>query len=268
MRCVAVALAIVALVLTGCPAVYPELGTRTRTVVQGQALDPPPPSDLKWIKFLSARVPARTRDGRLWQSNGKASPYVKLYANDVLVVKTESQPDTLEPTWPNGPRGNFRIQPTDRVRVELWDSNALNDKPIGLREMGVASDLRAPDGQLQVDFEEGAASGAYVTLAFEPAHAVSGLGLWYELRSTDCAITRTLAESPAERAGLVAGDSVVLLGDKPIEGQTADDVRSAFNAVPLGGLKLTLRRADGTTTQVTLKEGPIYATFGQFGPID
>jgi len=52
--------------LAGCPAVYPELGTRMRPMPAGIALDPPPPGDLRWVRIVSASVPARTRDGRSW----------------------------------------------------------------------------------------------------------------------------------------------------------------------------------------------------------
>jgi hypothetical protein len=263
-----VAFVTMALALVGCPAVYPELGTRTRSIPPGQPLDPPPPPELRWIKFVSGHVPARTRDGRPWQANGKASAYAKLLANGVEVFKTSSEADTLDPTWPNSPHGNFKILPTDRLRVELWDSNPINDKPIASRELGVAGDLHVAEAQIRVQFEEGIASGGEVVLAFDTAHAVSGLGLWYELRTADCAITRMLAQSPAERAGLVAGDVVLRIAGREIKGLTPDDIRSAFNAVPLAGIKLTVRHADGSTAEIVVKEGPIYPTFEQFGAVD
>jgi hypothetical protein len=256
------------LALVGCPAVYPELGTRTRNIPAGQPLDPPPPPDLRWVKFLSGRIPERTRDGRTWQANGKASPYAKLLANGKEVLKTNPEADTLSPKWPDSPRGNFRIAPTDRIRVELWDNGAINDKPIGARDLGVAAELHIMDGQLGVQFEEGIGPQAEVVLAFEPAHAVSGLGLWYELRSAECAITRRLDGSPADRAGLVPGDEVVRIGERDVKTLTPNDIKSAFNAVPMGGLKLTIKRTGGASADVVLKEGPIYPTFDQFGAVD
>jgi hypothetical protein len=254
--------------LAGCPAVYPELGTRTRTLPAGQALDPPPPEDLHWLKFLSGRIPKRTRDGRPWQENGLASSYAKLFANNKEVLKSHAQDDTFTPTWPESPHGNYRILPTDRIRIELWDAHAINDKPIGVRELGPASELHVSEGKVTVEFEEGIASAAEVVFAFEPAHAVSGLGLWYELRTNDCAITRKLEGSPADRAGLLPGDEVVRLGGKDVKTLTPDDIRSAFNAVPIGGLKLTVRHATGAMADVVLKEGPIYPAFDQFGAVE
>jgi hypothetical protein len=250
---------------TGCAAVYPELGTRTRSIPAGQPLDPPPPDDVRWIKFLSAQVPDKTRDGRPWRANGKASPYAKMMKNGVELFKTVPQADTLTPTWPAGPRGNFHVAATDRLRVELWDSNPLDDKPIGSRELGTAEGISAADGKLVVDLD----NGAELTLAFQPAHAVSGLGLWFELHTPGCAITRLLEGSPAERAGLLAHDEVLKMGNRDVSTMTPDEIRSAFNAVPLDGLSLTVKHAkDNSTTEVTLHEGPIYPTFEQFGPVD
>jgi hypothetical protein len=249
----------------GCAAVYPELGTRTRSLPAGQPLDPPPPEDVHWMKFLSARVPAKTRDGRSWQSNGKAAPYAKALKNGVELFKTSTESDTLTPTWPGGPRGNFRLAPTDRLRVELWDSNPINDKPIAARELGTAESIQAAEGKIVVDLDE----GAELVLAYEPAHAVGGLGLWFELRTPGCAITRLLEGSPAERAGLLAHDDVLKMGNRDVTTMTPDEIRSAFNAVPMDGLSITVKhQKDNSTTEVTIREGPIYPTFEQFGPVD
>lgn len=259
---------LLALALAGCPAVYPELGTRTRPIPAGRTLDPPPPPELRWIKFLSGRVPEKTRDGRSWQANGKASPYAKLLVNGAELVKTVPESDTLAPTWPGSPRGNFKIEPGDRLRVELWDSNPLNDKPIGIRELGRAGEVQTFDGRIQVMMEEGVQSAGEVVLAFEPAHAVSGVGLWYELRSTGCAVTRLLDQSPAQRVGIVAGDELIRIGGQEVSGMTPDDIKTAFNAIPMDGVKLLVKHAGGAVADITLKEGPIYPTFAQFGAVD
>jgi hypothetical protein len=263
-RAVLVLLAL-ALTAPACAAVYPELGTRTRSIPAGQPLDPPPPDDVHWLRFISARAPDKTRDGRPWQSNGKASPYAKMLRNGVELLKTNAQADTLAPTWPGSPHGNFRIAPTDRLRVELWDSNPVNDKPMGSRELGAAEGVLAADGKVIVDLDD----GAEVVFAYEPGHAMSGLGLWYELRTPGCAITRLLEGSPADRAGLVAHDEVLKMGARDVKTMTPDEIKSAFNAVPLAGLSLVVKHAsDSSTTEVTLREGPIYPTFEQFGPVD
>jgi hypothetical protein len=209
-------------------------------------------------------VPEKNRGGQPWQANGKASPYAKLLLDGKELFRTSVQSDTLEPTWPGSPHGNFKVSPEARLRVELWDSNPLNDKPIGARDLGVVGDLSVFDKQLRVDFE----NGAEVVLAVEPAHALSGLGLWYELRTEGCAITRMLEGSPAERAGLKPGDEVLKIGPREVKAMTSDEVKSAFNAVPLDGLALTIKHAGGAVTDVNVKEGPIYPLFSEYGSVD
>src|SRR4051812_36801351 len=83
--------------VAGCPAVYPELGTRTRLLAPGQPLDPPPPEGIRWMKVLSAHVPELNRGGRPWQANGKfADPYAKVFINDKEMFRTPVQSNTLE----------------------------------------------------------------------------------------------------------------------------------------------------------------------------
>lgn len=258
------ALLLTACALSGCPAVYPELGTRTRSIPAGVPLDPAPPSELRWMKFVSARVPERTRDGRKWGPGGKPSAYAKLLVNGKDVLRTPAQSGTFEPTWPAAPRGNFKLGPNDRLRIELWDSAALNDKPIGVNDVGIPNEQHRLDKRIRVEFDD----GGEVVLAFEPAHAVQGLGLWFELRTDSCFITRLLEGSPAERVGVKAYDEVVKIGPREVKGMSADEIKSAFNAVPFDGLPLTLKHAGGAVQDVTLKEGPIYPTFEQFGVVD
>jgi hypothetical protein len=262
------ATALLALALAGCPAVYPELGTRTRPVTAGRILDPPPPAELRWIKVLSATLPAHARDGRPWQPNGKASAYARLLVNGVELIKTNVESDTLTPTWAGSPHGNYRIAPGDRFRVELWESDSINDKPVGARDLGMAGDLQVLDGRLHVEMEEGIASSSTLDIAFEPAHAVTGLGLWYELRTTGCTVTRLLEQGPADRAGLKAGDELIRIGDREAKVMTPDEIKSAFNAIPMEGLKIQVRHSAGAVEELLLKDGPIYASFAQFGPID
>jgi hypothetical protein len=258
-------LAAIAAMLTACPAVYPELGTRTTKVASDRPVEPPPPKELRWLRFVSAEVPPRTRDGRTWSKGDKLpDPYAKLFVNGVEVMRTPVQSSTLKPTWPDGPRGNFRIEPADKLRVELWDKNALNDRPIGVRDLGRASEESRQTQQIRVELE----GGGEVLLAFEPAHPVLGVGLWYELRNDSCFVTRLLEQSPAARAGVEKGDEVLKIGGKDVKSTTPDDVQSRWNAIPMAGLPVTVRHAGGATMDVVLKEGPIYPLYQQFGPID
>ena len=104
-------------------------------------------------------MPTETRDGRKWGSDlGRkcADPYAVLLVNGKLLLKTPAQGGTLTPTWPDGPAGNFRLKDTDRFRVELWDSNTINDHPIGVKEMGRLDDEVERTGEADVECDSGA----------------------------------------------------------------------------------------------------------------
>ena len=264
MRPLPLALVLMLAPLAGCAVIYPEVGTRTHPIPAGQAIEPQPPANLKWVRFVSATLPEHTRDGRPWQADGTASPYARLLINGKEALKTPVESGTLTPTWPNGPKGNFKITPEDHLRIELFNADPVVDKPVIVRELGVP-----PEEQLQekvIRIEED--TGARLILAFEPAHALAGLGLWFELRERGCSITRTLSSSPAERAGLLAGDDVIKIGIKEVKNMTSQEVQSAFSAVPLHGLQLVVKHTYGTVLEVVVKEGPIFAHFDQFGNID
>lgn len=265
MNFTAFARVLLASLLVGCAAVYPELGTSIRPMKGETQLDPPPPEELRWIRFTGATIPTQMRDGRTWQQSlGRLpNPFAKLIINDIEIMKTRPQTGTLEPTWSDAVRGNFKVSPTDKFRVELWDGDLIGDKPIGVKDFRPTSDFVIGD---RIRVEVG--GGAEVTLAFEPAHAMFGIGLWYELRADTCFLTRLLTGSPAERAGMQPGDEVVSIGGKQIISMTPNQIRSAFNSIPKDGVPIVVRHEDGRSASATLKEGPIYPAFDQFGQID
>lgn len=250
---------------TGCVAVYPEIGTNIHKITGEQALDPPPPEDLRWIRFKSATITTSMRDGRTWkEALGKLpDPYAKLLVNGNEVLRTNPQKETLEPTWNDGPRGNFRVSGADKLRVEIWDANALSDVPIGVKDFRATDDF-VSGNQIRLDI----AGAGEVVIAYEPAHAMFGLGMWYELRTDTAFITRMLEGSPAARAGAQPGDEIFEIAGKKVTTMSANQVRSAFGSIPLDGLSVVLKHPDGSTLNATLREGPIYPPYDQFGQVD
>lgn len=250
----------------GCAALYPELATRIDKVAEGQKLDPPPPDGLRWLQFEKGEVPPTTRDGRKWGrgvQDGLPDPVAKLFVNDVEVLKTDPAPKTVNPTYEKSKHGNFPLAVGDKIRLELWDSDPLYNRPIGTGSARVTNEMLT-DGQYTARFD----MGGQLTVHLKPAKAVWGLGLWYEVRNKSAGITRVLGNSPATRAGLKKGDEIIAIGPTNVTEMTTDEVRSAMNAPPIEGLALTVRHADGVTLHAKVKQGPIYATFEEYGPVD
>lgn len=242
----------------GCAAVYPELQTPSHAPVEGQPLDPPPAS-VKWIAISSATIPKLTRDGRSWDGGSSGpSAYAIIFVNGEPILRTEPEARTFSPTWPSAPKGNFILEEGDRVRVELWESRPVNDRPIGVRELRFAKEDLTDEHELLVALD----GGADVVLKVEAARAQVGLGFRYELRGLDGVyLTRVFALSPAGRAGLEVGDQIIAIDGRPTKGMTPPEIQSLLNMQHPGGFQLKLARKDGSLVALTLREGAIYSLY-------
>jgi hypothetical protein len=260
MRSRAAALAAILPLATACAAVYPEAQTPLRDAPGGRELKPPPPEDLFFIALAGADVPERTRDGRMWHELGSKlpDPFAILFVNGKEIIRTNVETSTLHPTWPESSRGNFRVLPGDRIRIELWEA-ALVNKPMCVKDLGAVQAEWATRKQLDIDCE----SGAIVRLSFEPAHGKLGYGFFYEFRTASVGVTRVFEESPAARAGLKPGDELVLVGDRVAKTMKTTEVESFLGASRVEGVSLTIRHPGGEQVQVQLKEGGVYPLYAE-----
>jgi membrane-associated protease RseP (regulator of RpoE activity) len=251
--------------LPGCSAVYPEVATPVRAAPSGTALRPPPPADLYFLRFQSATIPAKTRDGRNWDAIGGSAPdpFAKVFVDDKELFRTPVQSNTLEPTWPDAKKENYRVGKSSIVKVELWDANPVNDHPICVR---ILRDFQADarSGLIDIDCD----SGAKMRLVTEPAHAKVGLGMYYEFRTDSVYVTRVAVESPASRIGVKPGDEIVRIQGKEVKGMDEPEARSLINANAPTGVTITLRHSDGGVVDTALKDGPIYPTVDDDIPVD
>lgn len=254
----------VALGLLGCGAVYPQLETPVRTPPAHVTLMPPPPDDLLFVKFQSAVIPSRTRDGRSWDSVGGSLPdaFAKLYVDGKVILETPVQSNSLTPTWPDQRSANYHIRAGAPVRVELWDSNPINNHPI------CVSDLAELQPEAEGPLKISCSSGAELELTVQAAHGRMGIGLSYELRREEVVVTRVLRESPAARAGLVRGDQLLKIQGKTVKTMDDGEAQSLINANAATGVNLLVRKLDKSEVELTLKEGAIYPAVDEGVPVD
>lgn len=256
------ALALVAAAI-GCSAVYPEVATPARPAPNGATLDPPPPADLVFLRMEGGEIPARTRDGRAWDEVGgaKPDPFAIVFIGKRELFRTPTQSNSLTPTWPNQKKANYRVPVGAILRVEVWDANSINNHPICVSKVRAAPE----EGPLlRVDCD----SDAKFTLRYEPAHAKLGLGLFYELRTTEVFVTRTIKESPATRAGLQRGDQILKVEDREVKELEEAELRSLINSHSRSGVTFVVRGTDGKEEKVSLKDGPIYPELGEEQVVD
>jgi hypothetical protein len=238
-----------------CGVVYPEVQTPLRTPPPGFSLVPPPPDDLIYLRFHGAVIPTKTVDGREWDSVGGAAPdpFAKLLVNGKEIIVTPVESDTLRPKWGDQVRANYRIKRGSAVKVEVWDKNPINSRPICTEDIKNLHDEVNTDHPLEITCE----SGARVELIAEPAHGRLGLGFYYELRTEGAAVTRVIEESPARRAGLAPGDEIVRVQGQDVLTMEDGKLQSLINANASIGVELTVRRGE-QSREVKLKNGSIY----------
>lgn len=250
--------------LLGCGAVYPEVSPPLRTPPADFRLVPPPPPDVFYFRFAGADIPAKTRDGRHWNGGEAPDPFAKLIMNGKDLIVTSVEGDTLRPTWPDQERANYRFRESDVLSIEVWDSNPLNNHPICREKLTSFHDfLQGDEPYMEVECD----NGGRVRLIVEPAHAKLGLGLYYELRTGQAVITRVLAESPAGRAGLHAGDELVMVQGQPVRTMEDGKLQSLINANASVGVKLAVKDASGTR-DVTIRDGAVYPLSGEGVPLE
>jgi hypothetical protein len=240
-----------------CGAVYPEVSTPLRTPPADFRLQPPPPTDVYFIRFKQAVIPKKTRDGRRWDSVGGEAPdpYAKIMVNGKDLIVTSLQSDTLTPTWPDQEPANYRIRASDRVVVELWDSNPLNNLPIcseAIIDIGAAAASEEPFLEIACD------NGGRVELIVDPAHGKLGLGIQYELRTEQAFLTRVLKESPGGRAKLRAGDEILSVQNTPVATMEDGKLQSLINANASLGVKISVRSGDEAPREVTIRDGSVF----------
>jgi predicted metalloprotease with PDZ domain len=168
---------------------------------------------------------------------------------------TPVQSNTLSPTWPDQKRANYVLPKDAEITLELWDSNPIHHHPICLKTIKDVDEHIVQD-TLTVE----CASGAEVRLTIAPARPKLGLGLYYELRTSDIAVTRVIQHSPAAWAGIRKGDVIVSIQGREVKKMQEGEAQSLINAHSRTGVQLQVQAPEKPARRVLLKEGPMYPT--------
>jgi hypothetical protein len=256
--------AVASLGTLGCDAL-PRRTPRLEPLPAGTKLDPPPPPNVLWLRFDSARVPPRARDGQSWdEGGGLPDPVATLSVDGAEVLRSAPASDTLEPVWEDGARGNLELPAGGSITLELLDDDGLRSASIAKVEIPTPSVDAATKGVFSVEL----GSGTVLRLRLEPAHPMLGLGFSYECSSRACRVTRLFRHGPAARAGLRDGDDLVSVDGRAVAEMKPSALRELMSAVPTVGLRLQLLHQGGASVTVQLPEGPVYPLISELGPID
>ena len=242
------------LVLTGSCA-YPRR-TTSLTPVRGEVTTLDVPADLWQLTLVSASIPPRQRSGLPWDDDGgnaaKPDAYVRIYRADELVWESPVREDQNDPRWNQSLEKNFWAPRDQELRVELWDrDSALSSDPIGIyRNQGLPQSAM-PDVDASVLLE----GGATVILRVARPRPHHGIGIReFEVRGDSIHVGDVIERSPAWRAGVRDGDSIIAIGGQRVEDM--DEARAITSLSQAGrqGATLTLER-DGRAEAVELDRG-------------
>jgi hypothetical protein len=249
----AIALLAAALGLGAGGCIYPTRSTSLTPVSAELSANAPAPTDVYRLTILDGQINARRRGDLVWdEGEGRPDAFVRVYRDDRLLFETPAQPDTLEPAWNATVPENVTITPTSRLRFEVWDRDPLGADPVGQALLTGLPSTALPDSPVRLSLEHGC------SLAFEvsPPRAQRGVGIEsYEVRPDGLVVARVVTHSPAGRAGLAPGDTIIAIGERRVSSMSEGEAATALSMAATRDTQLTVRGTNGRERTVSLDRG-------------
>ena len=211
------------------------------------------PTNVWRIQFASATIPPRQRSGSVWdEDESPPDALVRLYRNDELLFESESVENSLTPSFTNALTDNLELPANAELRIELWDADGVASQPIGIwRNRGLPR-TALPGANASVTLD-GLANVTFV-LTKPATHRGTGVPS-FEVRPSELRVLEVLTYSPAGRAGLVAGDSVVAINGQSISDVDNAKAASLFSMAGSRRATLTVVRTSGAREELQLDDG-------------
>lgn len=223
----------------GCA--YPRRATPLSPVTQAVVDRSTQPDHLWQLHLVRAEVPREKRSGLSWDDQGGLpDSYLVLSIDGVKRWESPVVTDSIAPTFDAQPAQNLAFDRSARVRMELWDKDAIGGDPIGIYEgRALGEAILQADTTIKLD------SGATVTLRLMRPEPKLGVGIsQYEVRPSALLILAVTESSPAARAGLAGGDRITAIGGKPIKSMTRPQAESALALALQNQSELSVLRGD------------------------
>jgi hypothetical protein len=245
------------LLFTGC--VYPRRSTSLSPVQRPDASQSlSAPADIFRVTVVSAQIAPRKRGGLAWDdSDGAPDAYVRIFRGGEQIFESSTIDDSLAPEWNATLERNVRIPSTAQLRFEVWDRDVVGSDPIGIyRHQGLPPNaVEDADARLMLE------NGSFLTVRVQGPRPHRGVGISsYEIRPGALHVLEVMQYSPAERAGIEAGDQIVRIGDRAVSEMNGQQAASALSMCAHRDTALTVRSSAGQERTVDLDRGFVWLT--------
>ena len=256
MRRLGIVVCVLISVLAACA--YPRRSTSLSPATgEVQALDAP--TNVWRLRLGSATIPPRRRGGLDWDPDGGLpDAFVRILRGDELVFESPVEENTLDPSFDVLLPKNVWLPPDRELRIEVWDRDeGPSNDPIGVwRGQGLPSNA-LPDADARITLEGGAA----LSFRVMSPHPHRGVGIAeFEVRGAELKVLSVMEHSPASRAGIAAGDSIVAIGDRAVDDLDDAQAASALSMAADRQASLRVRKASGQEETVELDRGYVWLT--------
>lgn len=238
--------------------IYPRRGTSLSPVRSEGAGSISAPADIWQLTLVSAQITPRKRGDLPWdEGGGEPDAFVRVYRGEELLFESPTIENTRAPEWNVTLPRNVRLPRDLPLRFEVWDRDTVGADPVGqIRTNGLpVNAVPGADARLLLEGE------SYLTIRVAPPMPHRGTGIEeYEMRPDALVVIRVIAYSPAQRAGIEPGDSIVAIGDRRISQMSGAEAASALSMASHRRSELTIRGADGRERSVQLDRDFVWLT--------
>jgi hypothetical protein len=240
--------------LSGCA--YPRRGTLVHAAPPS-AEPADTPSHLWSIRLVGGLLPETKGGGLAWDSDGTGpDPYLRLFIDGRMIWESPVQENTRKPQWNVTLPRNINVPSRARFRIELWDDDTASSDPAGAyTRMGLPENA-LPDASARLTLD----NLGSVTIVISKPQPSKGLGVEYEQRSDALVLLRVDEFSPAARAGIKVGESVVSIAGARVSSLTGAKAASELSLSADRGSTLIIADAKGKEREVTLDRDFLWLT--------